>query len=409
MRDHGVGGPDTSPPGSRERAREEAGGWSRDRALDLAEASGWQPLDLSLGVPAEPPPELSWPGGVRTTGNARSSRNSRNSRGSRSPRARYPLSAGSLELRTAAAEYLARRFRVTVPIAAVAACAGAKEFISTVPSFLRASRGKDATERDVALIPALGYPPYEFGARLAGLTVERVPVDAAGRIDLGKIPDRLAARALYMWVNSPANPTGVVERRLGEVVQWGRERGVLILSDEAYAELTWHGRPRTALAEGLDGVLAVHSASKRSNAPGLRVGFYAGDPALVSGLLRSRRMAGLIAAEESQRAAVRLFADDGHAAELQARTAARLAGLVELCNSYGLRCDHPDGSMFLWAAAPGGDGVTFARAAAARAGLIVAPGIDYGPAGSGHIRLAAVREPGAIEERLGALAAARAI
>jgi aspartate/methionine/tyrosine aminotransferase len=53
--------------------------------------------------------------------------------------------------------------------------------------------------------------------------------------------------------------------------------------------------------------------------------------------------------------------------------------------------------------------VTFARAAAARAGLIVAPGIDYGPAGSGHIRLAAVREPGAIEERLGALAAARAI
>jgi aspartate/methionine/tyrosine aminotransferase len=393
MHDHGVGGPRTLPPGLRERAREEARGWSRDRALEIAEASGWQPLDLSLGIPAEPPPELSWPGGGRTTVDSR---------------ARYPLSAGSLDLRTAAADYLARRFRVTVPVSAVAACAGAKEFIFTVPSFLRASCGKDAAERDLALIPALGYPPYEFGARLAGLTVERVPVDAEWRMDLGKIPDRVAARALYMWVNSPANPTGVVERRLGEVVQWGRERGVLILSDEAYAELTWRGRPGTALAAGLDGVLVVHSVSKRSNAPGLRVGFYAGDPALVAGLLRSRRMAGLIAAEESQRAAA-VLSDDGHAAELQARTAARLAGLVELCDSYGLRCDHPDGSMFVWAAAPGGDGVTFAHHAAARAGLIVAPGIDYGPAGSAHIRLAAAHEPGALEERLGALAAARAI
>ncbi|HZB28789.1 MAG TPA: aminotransferase class I/II-fold pyridoxal phosphate-dependent enzyme [Streptosporangiaceae bacterium] len=394
LREGAAGGPEILPPGPRDRARDAPRGWSRDRALEMAEASGWPPLDLSLGVPAESPPELSRPGGGVRTG--------------LSP-ARYPLSAGSLELRTTAADYLARRFRVTVSISAVAACAGAKEFISTVPSFLRASRGKDAPERDLALIPALGYPPYEFGARLAGLTVRRVPVDAEYRMDLDEIPDRLAARALYMWVNSPSNPTGVVERRLDEVVEWGRERGVLILSDEAYAELTWRDQPRTALAAGLDGVLAVHSAAKRSNAPGLRVGFFAGDPALVAALLRSRRMAGLIAAEESQRAAVRLFADDGHAAELRARTAARLAGLVELCNSHGLRCAHPDGSMFLWAAAPGGDGVTFADNAATRAGLIIAPGIDYGPTGSGHVRLAAVHDPGAIEERLGALAAAGAI
>src|SRR5918992_3016004 len=129
MHDHGVGGPRTLPPGLREVAREEARGWSRDRALEIAEASGWQPLDLSLGIPAEPPPELSWPGGGRTTVDSR---------------ARYPLSAGSLDLRTAAADYLARRFRVTVPVSAVAACAGAKEFIFTVPSFLRASRGEDA-------------------------------------------------------------------------------------------------------------------------------------------------------------------------------------------------------------------------------------------------------------------------
>lgn len=366
------------------------GSWDRERALRLAAASRWEPLDLSLGVPAEPPPEISRAGA-----------------GDRHPTlASYPLSVGSRQLRAAIVEYLARRFRVTVPISAVAACAGGKEFISTVPSLLRISRPDLTGRRDTALIPALGYPPYEFGARLAGLAVERMPVDAAHRIDVSQIPDRLAERVLYMWVNSPANPTGAVEPDLAGIVRWGRARGVVVLSDEAYAELTWRGVPRTALAAGLDGVLSVHSLSKRSNAPGLRVGFYAGDPGLVAGLRDLRRAAGLIAAEDSQRAATHLLGDDTHVAELQARTARRVSGLVELLNAYGLGCGRPDGGLFLWAGAPGGDGVAFAYQAAARAGLLVAPGVDYGPSAVGQVRFAAVREPADIERRLTALASA---
>ena len=398
------------------------GVWTRDRAWELAVSSGWRPLDLSLGVPAEPPPAIPQadlhenrePGAgtgshadpTRTAiGGLPAERGHRLLRGlheSRPPAA-YPPSAGTESLRAAAAGYLARRFGVTVPASAVAACAGAKEFISTVPSLLRSGRRDRSPERDVALIPALGYPPYEFGARLAGLAVHRVPVDAARRMDLDRIPDHLAARALYLWVNSPANPTGTVEPRLTEIVEWGREHGVVILSDEVYGEMTWDGAPRTALSAGLDGVLAVHGVAKRSNAPELRVGFYAGDPALVSELLPLRRDAGLIAAGESQRAAVALLGDDVHAAGLRARTARRLSGLVESLNARGLRCDHPEGGPFVWLAAPGGDGVEFAYEVAARTGLVVAPGIAYGPSGGGHVRLAAVHDPDLVEPRLAAL------
>lgn len=360
--------------------------WSRERAWELAASTRWPPLDLSLGVPAEPAPAISLA----------------NPRESRTPAA-YPPSAGTETLRTAAAGYLRRRFGVTVPTPAVAACAGAKEFISTLPSLLRLGRRDRSPRRDVALIPALGYPPYEFGARLAGLAVHRVPVDATGRMDLGRVPDHLAARALYLWVNSPANPTGTLEPRPAEIVEWGREHGVVVLSDEVYTEMTWYGAPRTALAGGLDGVLAVHGVAKRSNAPGLRLGFYAGDPALVSELLPLRRDAGLIAAEDSQRAAADLLDDDAHAADLRARTARRLSGLVEALNTHGLRCDHPEGGPFVWLAAPGGDGVEFAYEVAARAGLVIAPGIAYGPSGGGHVRVAAVHDPDLLEPRLASL------
>src|SRR5206468_2108803 len=82
-----------------------------------------------------------------------------------------------------------------------------------------------------------------------------------------------AARALCLWVNTPANPTGALDD-LGAVAAWGRAHGVPVFSDECYIELTWDGPPRTILEHGLDGLVAVHSLSKRSNLAGLRAGFY---------------------------------------------------------------------------------------------------------------------------------------
>ena len=84
-----------------------------------------------------------------------------------------------------------------------------------------------------------------------------------------------------MWVNSPGNPAGGLDD-LAAVAAWGMAHDVPVLSDECYAEFTWEGAPHTILEHGLDGLLAVHSLSKRSNLAGARVGFYAGDPDLVA-------------------------------------------------------------------------------------------------------------------------------
>ncbi|GJF28399.1 aminotransferase [Kitasatospora sp. NE20-6] len=354
---------------------------TREDLLRLAAGSGLPVLDLSLGVPADPPPLLAGPVPPPAP-------------------AAYPASAGSDALRAAAAGYLHRRFGVRVPAEAVAACVGTKEFISTLPLFLREIE-PDAG-RDTVLIPALCYPTYEYGARLAGLRVHRVPVDGGLRMRLDLLPPAVVSRALCLWVNSPANPTGTVEP-LDRIAAWGRRRGVPVLSDEAYTEATWVHAPRTALAGGLSGVLAVHSLSKRSNAPGLRVGFYAGDPRLVAQLVPRRRAAGLMAGASAQARAAVLLADDVHAEERRALNARRVAGLVEVLGRAGLPCRHPGGGLFVWVPAPGGDGAAFARTLAGTAGLVVMPGAEYGPGGCGHVRVAAVLDADAVAPRLALL------
>src|SRR5262249_38610771 len=125
----------------------------RDELLVLADRSGLVPLDLSLGVAADPPPRWSRPTDAADHG--------------------YPPSAGSVPLRSAAGGALRRRYGVDLPPDAVAACAGAKEFISSLPLFLRLAKAVPPG-RDTVLIPGLCYPAYANGARLAGFSVHRV-------------------------------------------------------------------------------------------------------------------------------------------------------------------------------------------------------------------------------------------
>ncbi len=143
------------------------------------------------------------------------------------------------------------------------------------------------------LHPATAYPTYEMSAELAGLPVGRCARARRRRARLRvDRRSRRRARALLLWVNSPANPTGSLTD-LKEAAEWGRARGVPVFSDECYAEFTWAAPPSTILSSGPEGVLAVHSLSKRSNLAGCRVGFFAGDPDLVSYLAEVRRHAGL--------------------------------------------------------------------------------------------------------------------
>jgi aspartate/methionine/tyrosine aminotransferase len=275
---------------------------------------------------------------------------------------------------------------VDVPVAAIAACVGTKELVASLPQLLRLR----TPAKDTVLYPAVSYPSYEMGAILAGCRAVPVPVDDQWRLDLSQIDEADAARALCLWVNSPGNPAGNLDD-LDAAAAWGRAHGVDVLSDECYAEFTWQDRPRTILESGLEGVVAVHSLSKRSNLAGLRSGFFAGDPALVRYLSEVRKHAGLMTPGPVQAAAAVALDDDAHVEVQRHRYDERLRYFAGVMEAVGVPTPLPGGTFYLWAPAPEGDAWGLARELAAKGGALVSPGEFYGPAGDGYVRIAMVQ------------------
>jgi succinyldiaminopimelate transaminase len=318
-------------------------------------------VDLSVGTPVDPVPQVVTDA-LRAAGNAPG----------------YPATHGTPQLREAAAGWLARRHGVTVPPDSVLPLIGTKEFIAGLPALLGCGPG------DVVVYPELAYPTYDIGARLAGAR----GVAADGLTTLGPEPVRLA------WVNSPANPTGRVlpAAHLAKMVSWARERGTVLASDECYLGLGWAAEPVSVLHPGVsgasaEGVLAVHSLSKRSNMAGYRAGFVTGDPALIARLLEIRKHAGMMMPAPVQAAMTAALDDDGHADQQRAVYAARRDRLRPAFQAAGWEITHSEAGLYLWASRPGHDCWASVRLLA-EAGILVAPGEFYGPAGAQHIRIA---------------------
>ena len=333
-----------------------------DDLKPLAEALPGGLVDLSIGTPCDPPPP------VVVEALARSGAE----RG-------YPPSIGSIAYREAAAGWMARRLGVEVEPAQVAACVGTKELVAGIPQWLRLRR----PDLDTVLYPSISYPTYAMGARLAGCRA--VPYQ---RLDDIAAAD--AARALCLWVNVPGNPTGELGDLAG-AAGWGRGRGVPVLSDECYVEFTWDGPPRTILEHGTDGVLAVHSLSKRSNLAGTRAGFYAGDPELVRYLAEVRKHAGFMVPGPVQAAAIAAWADDAHVDEQRERYRGRLEAMALALGKAGIDAPRPAGAFYLWVPAPDGDAWALTRHLAEVGGALVSPGDFYGPDGAGFVRGAVVQ------------------
>jgi succinyldiaminopimelate transaminase len=341
----------------------------------VADAHEGGMVDCSIGTPYDPPP----PAVVEALASSGTERG-------------YPSSAGSPRLRDAAASWIARRFApVEVDPSAVAACVGTKELVASVPHLLRLRE----PGRDTVLYPAVSYPTYAMGAELAGCRA--VPVPAApghlGGLALDAVDPDDASRALLVWSNSPSNPTGGLGD-LGTEAAWGRDHGVPVFSDECYTEFTWDGPPRSVLQHGCDGVVAVHSLSKRSNLAGLRVGFYAGDAELVEFLRAVRQHAGLMVPGPAQAAAVAALDDDAHVEVQRARYRERLAFLADVLDGYGCPVVLPEGGFYLWVPVPEGrwpDAWSMAESLASDGGLLVSPGDLYGEPGAGHVRVALVQ------------------
>ena len=325
-------------------------------------------IDCSIGTPCDPPP----PAVLEAFARASSHRG-------------YPMSFGSERFRTSVTSWLARCFGVKVSLDEVAACVGTKEFVASLAQYLHLR----TPERDTVLYPAISYPTYAMGAELAGLRAVAVPL-VDGHLDLAAIDPSDIARALVLWSNSPSNPTGLLDD-LAAVATWGRHHGVLVASDECYAEFTWRGEPKSILQHGNDGVLAVHSISKRSNLAGVRAGFYAGDATIVQFLRSVRQHAGLMVPGPVQEAVAVAYDDDAHV-ELQREIYRRRLSLIrEALLKVGLTCPTPEGTFYLWAQWPGHDGFETARMLAERSGLVVSPGELYGEAGAAFVRVAVVQ------------------
>ncbi|MDQ1670793.1 MAG: hypothetical protein QOE40_2854 [Actinomycetota bacterium] len=302
----------------------------------------------------------------------------------------YPQTYGTPVLRDAVAAWFARRRGVpAVDPAGVLPTIGSKELVAWLPALLGLGAG------DVVVHPEVAYPTYDVGARLAGA----MPVAADGLTSLG--PQRVR----LVWLNSPSNPTGQVlpVEHLRKVVAWARERGAIVASDECYAELGWEERPTSILHPDVcdgshEGLLSVYSLSKQSNLAGYRAAFVAGDVALVRELLEVRKHAGMIVPAPVQAAMVAALEDDEHVAVQRDRYAARRGVMYDALKADGWRIDHSQAGLYLWISRDE-DCWESVRRLAAR-GILVAPGVFYGRAGSRHVRVALT----ATDERVAAAA-----
>lgn len=336
-----------------------------DRLVPLRERANSVPgglCDLSVGTPVDRVPDVI----------QRALASAANSPG-------YPTTHGTPELREAITNWLARRLGVTgVSPDAVLPAIGTKELIAGLPRLLGLQSGQQV------VIPETAYPTYEVGALLANAR----PVRADSLTQLGPTSPTM------LWLNSPSNPTGRVlgVDHLRKVVQWARERGVTVVSDECYIELGWTGdRPRSILdpevcGRSHDGLLAVHSLSKRSNLAGYRFGFVVGDPVIVARLLEVRKHSGFMVPTPVQAAAVAAYQDDSHVEAQRAIYRRRREVLLPALKAADFRIDGSDAGLYLWATR--GEPCMTTVGWLAERGILVAPGDFYGPLGAEHVRVA---------------------
>ena len=252
---------------------------------------------------------------------------------------------------------------------------GSKELVASLPRLLGLAPGARIA------IPAIAYPTYAVGAVLAGC--EYVATDEPETVD----------GASLVWLNSPGNPTGAVlaPERMAEIVRWARSTGAIVVSDECYIELGWESQPVSLLHPSVSGgthqgVLALHSLSKRSNLAGYRFGFAAGDAELVGELLAVRKHAGMMVPSPVQAAAIAALDDDAHASVQKARYGARRQVLRTALEDAGFRIDHSEAGLYLWASRDEPCWETVRRCA--ERGVLVTPGDFYGTAGARHVRVA---------------------
>ncbi len=319
---------------------------------------------------------------------------------------RYPSYEGMLAYRQAVADWYAKRFNVRLdPEQEVLTLIGSKEGTAHIPlAFVNPG--------DIVLVPDPGYPVYAAGTWFAGGEVHWMPLRRANGFlpDLDAIPADVARRAKLMYLNYPNNPTAAVATRdfFARAVAFARRHGILVCHDAMYSELKFDGFEPPSLLE-VEGAREVgvefHSLSKTYSMTGWRLGFCVGNRAAVAGLgavktnvdsgvFQAVQIAGIAALTGPQDLA------EQYRRTYQERRDVVVSGLKQL----GWEVEIPKGTFFVWAPVPGGlDSRSFATRLLEEAGVVVTPGVGFGPSGEGFYRIALTVERARIVEAMGRL------
>jgi aspartate/methionine/tyrosine aminotransferase len=321
---------------------------------------------------------------------------------------RYPMNKGLDAFCEAAAAWLGRRFALPRPIdpaSEILVLNGSREglFLAAIAAARWVSNRRG---RPAMLIPNPFYAAYAAGAAAANCEPVYLPATATTGFlpDLEALSEELLARTVAFFIASPANPQGAVADLgyLGRVVALARRFGFLVFSDECYSEIYTRHPPAGMLeAAGPDfaNVVEFQSLSKRSNLPGLRIGFAAGDRKFLARFLELRNVSAPQVPMPAQRVAIAAYADEAHVEENR-RLYAQKYDLADkiIGQRYGYR--RPEGGFFLWLDVSGlGGDETVALRLWREAGLRVVPGrylareqADGSNPGRGYIRIAMVQD-----------------
>jgi alanine-synthesizing transaminase len=327
----------------------------------------------------------------------------------------YPSPPGEPELRRALADWYADRHGVTLdPETQTLVTWGASEALSHLPWVL-------AGPGDAVLVPAPCYPIHHFAVLFSGATPVPLPVgtgdDPVAGVEAALETGAVRPRAVLL--NFPHNPTTrcVEPADFARLVQLARRHDLVLVNDFAYADIAFDGyRPPSLLAApGATGVsVELVSLSKSHNMAGFRIGFVAGDAAVIAGLRRLKSYLDYGVSRPTQLAALTALTQlEDFPARMAAEYAARRDRLCDGLTAAGWPVARPLATMFVWAPVPepfrsptAGDpspSLAFAKHLFDHAGVAVSPGIGFGPAGEGFVRFALVRDVDGIDAAVAAI------
>jgi LL-diaminopimelate aminotransferase len=303
---------------------------------------------------------------------------------------RYPETAGLPELCQAIAQWYQKRFGVKLdPNKEVLPLIGSKEGVGHI-SFCFIDPG------DLALVPDPGYPVYSMSTLLAGGEPYFMPLTEKNKFlpDLERIPRQIAEKAKILWLNYPNNPTGAVAdiAFFQKAVRFAKKHDLAICHDAPYTEVAFDGyKPPSLLQvpEAREVGVEFHSLSKTYNMTGWRIGMAVGNATMIDALFRFKSNLDSGIPQAIQQAAIEaLTSSQDCVAEHNAIYQQRRDKLVKVLNDIGLRASSPKASFYIWARIPDGyTSVGFTTELLDKANVAVTPGVGYGNAGEGYIRL----------------------